>query len=305
MPVKIPDDLPAKEILLRERVFVMGDERADSQDIRPLQIAILNLMPTKEVTELQLLRLLGNTALQVDITLLRPETYQPRHTSREHLTRFYTTFSCIKTRKFDGLVITGAPVEQMEFEDVAYWQELTDIMNWQRTHVTSTLFICWGAQAGLYHLYQVPKYPLPKKTFGVFPHTINDPSVPLLRGFDDLFYAPHSRHTEIRRGDIEHDTRLKVLSESTDAGVYIVMATNEREIFVTGHAEYDPRTLESEYQRDAQAGKPIELPANYYPHDNPKRPPLVLWRSHASLLFGNWLNYYVYQTTPFDLEMIR
>ncbi len=305
MPVRIPDDLPAKDVLLRENIFVMGDGRAESQDIRPLRIAILNLMPTKEVTEIQLLRLLSNTPLQVDITLLRPETYQPKNTSQEHLARFYTTFSRIRSRKFDGLVITGAPVEQMDFEDVAYWKELTSIMDWQRAHVTSTLFICWGAQAGLYHLYQVPKYPLMKKTFGVFQHTINDREVQLLRGFDDLFFAPHSRHTEIRREDIDRDHRLKLLSESANAGVYIVMARNEREIFVTGHAEYDPTTLQSEYERDTQAGKPIDLPENYFPHDNPTEAPLVRWRSHASLLFGNWLNYYVYQTTPFDLEMIQ
>ncbi|NLM68533.1 MAG: homoserine O-succinyltransferase [Firmicutes bacterium] len=301
MPVKIPNDLPAKEILAKENIFVMDESRALSQDIRPLRIAILNLMPTKIETEIQLLRLIGNTPLQVEIVLVHPETYQAKNTPADYLYRFYHTFSGIKQQRFDGLIITGAPVEQMEFEQVAYWEELTQIMEWSKKHVTSVLHICWGAQAGLYYHYRIPKYQLPAKQFGVFSHYAAYANIPLLRGFDDRFYMPHSRHTEIRRQDIEKVEELVILAESEEAGVCIVANKDGSQIFVTGHAEYDPDTLKSEYDRDLRKGLPIEIPKNYYPQDDPNQPPLVLWRSHANLLFSNWLNYYVYQVTPYDL----
>lgn len=302
MPVKIPNDLPAKEVLTRENIFVMDESRALSQDIRPLRIAILNLMPTKIETEIQLLRLIGNTPLQVEIVLVHPETYQSKNTPAEYLYRFYQTFSAIQNDRFDGMIITGAPVEQMEFEEVAYWDELAQIMEWSKRNVTSVLHICWGAQAGLYYHYGIPKYPLPAKQFGVFTHYAAEANVPLLRGFDDRFYMPHSRHTEIRRGDIEKVEDLIILAESEEAGVCIVADRYGSQIFVTGHAEYDPHTLQNEYQRDVQKGLPIDIPKNYYPQDDPNQPPLVLWRSHANLLFANWLNYYVYQVTPYDLD---
>ncbi|NLM25308.1 MAG: homoserine O-succinyltransferase [Firmicutes bacterium] len=301
MPVKIPNDLPAKEILAQENIFVMDESRATSQDIRPLRIAILNLMPTKIQTEIQLLRLIGNTPLQVEIVLVHPETYQAKNTPADYLYRFYQTFSQIRDQRFDGLIITGAPVEQMEFEDVAYWQELTQIMEWSKKHVTSVLHICWGAQAGLYYHYQVPKYQLSAKQFGVFSHYATYANIPLLRGFDDRFYMPHSRHTEIKREDLEDIEDLVILAESEEAGVCIVASKDGSQIFVTGHAEYDPDTLKSEYDRDIKKGLEIEVPKNYYPQDDPNQPPLVLWRSHANLLFSNWLNYYVYQVTPYDL----
>lgn len=301
MPVKIPNDLPAKEILAQENIFVMDESRATSQDIRPLRIAILNLMPTKIETEIQLLRLIGNTPLQVEIVLVHPETYQAKNTPADYLYRFYQTFSQIRDQRFDGLIITGAPVEQMEFEDVAYWQELTQIMEWSKKHVTSVLHICWGAQAGLYYHYQVPKYQLSAKQFGVFSHYATYANIPLLRGFDDRFYMPHSRHTEIKREDLEDIEDLVILAESEEAGVCIVASKDGSQIFVTGHAEYDPDTLKSEYDRDIKKGLEIEVPKNYYPQDDPNQPPLVLWRSHANLLFSNWLNYYVYQVTPYDL----
>lgn len=302
MPVKIPNDLPAKEVLTRENIFVMDESRALSQDIRPLRIAILNLMPTKIETEIQLLRLIGNTPLQVEIVLVHPETYQSKNTPAEYLYRFYQTFSAIQNDRFDGMIITGAPVEQMEFEEVAYWDELAQIMEWSKRNVTSVLHICWGAQAGLYYHYGIPKYPLPAKQFGVFTHYTAEANVPLLRGFDDRFYMPHSRHTEIRREDIEKVEDLIILAESEEAGVCIVADRYGSQIFVTGHAEYDPHTLQNEYQRDVQKGLPIDIPKNYYPQDDPNQPPLVLWRSHANLLFANWLNYYVYQVTPYDLD---
>lgn len=301
MPVKIPNDLPAKEVLARENIFVMDESRALSQDIRPLRIAILNLMPTKVETEIQLLRLIGNTPLQVEVVLVHPETYQAKNTSADYLGRFYQTFTAIKTQRFDGLIITGAPVEQLEFEEVAYWEELTQIMEWSKTHVTSVLHICWGAQAGLYYHYRVPKYQLPVKLFGVFSHYALSKGIPLLRGFDDRFYIPHSRHTEIKREDIEKVEDLVLLAESEDAGVCIVASRDRSQIFVTGHAEYDPDTLHREYKRDLSRGLEIEVPKNYYPHNDPQQQPLVLWRSHANLLFANWLNYYVYQVTPYDL----
>ena len=304
MPVKIPSTLPARSILEQENIFVMGEERAEHQDIRPLRMAILNLMPTKIATETQLLRLLGNSALQVDVTLLHTATYESKNTDAEHLLNHYETFDAVRGEKFDGLIITGAPVEQMEFEEVDYWQELTRIMDWAETNVESTFYICWGAQAGLYHRYGIPKYPLPQKMFGVFEHQVLAPTERLLRGFDDTFYAPHSRHTEIRRADIEKVNEIQLLAESEEAGVYLVGSKDGRHIFVTGHSEYDPLTLKAEYDRDVNKGLPIHVPRNYYPGDDPTNMPKVRWRGHAHLLFSNWLNYYVYQVTPYDLRQI-
>lgn len=305
MPIKIPENLPTTEILTSENIFVMDEDRALHQDIRPLEIVILNLMPTKIVTETQLLRLLGNSPLQVNVTLMHPKSHTSKNTPEEHLLKFYKTFECIKDQKFDGLVITGAPVEQMEFEEVDFWEELTRIMDWADHNVFSTLFICWGAQAGLYHHYGIPKYPLPEKQFGVFSHRINKQYVKLLRGFDDEFYAPHSRHTEVRKEDIEKNPEVELLAESPEAGVYIAASRDGRKIFVTGHSEYDSSTLKWEYDRDVQKGMPIAIPCNYYPGDDPSREPIVKWKSHANLLFSNWLNYYVYQETPYDLNEIR
>jgi homoserine O-succinyltransferase len=302
MPIKIPNQLPAADTLRNENIFVMDEERAVHQDIRPLKIAILNLMPTKITTETQLLRLLGNTPIQVEITLVRTSTYQSKNTSAEHLLTFYETFDQVQDLRFDGLVITGAPVEQMPFEEVDYWEELKMIMEWGKRHVFSTFHICWGAQAGLYHWYGIPKYPLPAKQFGAFPHRVLQKNVKLLRGFDDLFYAPHSRHTEVRRVDLEKVPELDILVESDEAGVYIVASQDGRQVFVTGHSEYDPLTLKSEYDRDVALGLPITIPSNYYPNDDPSRTPQVRWRGHANLLFANWLNYYVYQETPYDLN---
>ncbi|HEX3044654.1 MAG TPA: homoserine O-succinyltransferase [Bacillota bacterium] len=305
MPIKIPNNLPAAGVLNSENIFVMNEDRAYHQDIRPLRIVILNIMPTKITTETQLLRLLGNSSLQVEIVLIHPETHLSKNTSEEHLANFYRTFSAISDQNFDGMIITGAPVEQMDFETVNYWDELQTIMEWSRRHVFSTLHICWGAQAGLYFHYGIPKYPLPAKMFGVFPHTVNQKYVKLLRGFDDEFYAPHSRHTEIRSEDIAKVPELEILSESKEAGVYIVIAPEKRQIFVTGHSEYDPLTLKTEYDRDIAKGLKIEVPRNYFPNDDPVREPVVRWRSHANLLFCNWLNYYVYQETPYDLNKLR
>jgi homoserine O-succinyltransferase len=304
MPVKIPDTLPAKEILESENIFVMGEHRADTQDIRPLKIAILNLMPTKVATETQLLRLIGNTPLQVEISLLQTSTYQPKNTSQEHLLNHYCTIEQVVDEKFDGLIVTGAPVEHMDFEEVEYWRELTEILDWKETHVCSTFHICWGAQAGLYHKYGIPKYPLSEKMFGVFPHRITTNHEKLLRGFDDTFMAPHSRHTEVRRMDIERQTDLKILAESPEAGVYIVSSRDGRDIYVTGHSEYDSLTLKIEYDRDVNRGLPINIPQNYFPDDDPSQEPRVRWRGHANLLYANWLNYYVYQITPYDVKQI-
>ena len=305
MPIKIPDNLPAAEILEQENVFVMYENRAYSQDIRPLRILILNLMPTKIVTETQLLRLLSNSPLQIDVDLIYTASYNPRNTPTEHLTKFYGTFDQIRSNRYDGMIITGAPVEQMSFEEVAYWPELCQIMDWSLSHVYSTLHICWGAQAGLYHHFGIPKYDLPGKIFGVFPHSRSwTRPVKLFRGFDDVFYVPHSRYTEIRRSDLEQKTNLRILSESPDSGVYAVSDLKGRQIFLTGHSEYDPLTLKSEYDRDIERGIPVELPANYYYADDPANPPIVRWRSSAYLLFANWLNYYVYQETPFDLSQL-
>lgn len=305
MPIKIPDNLPAAEILSGENIFVMNEERASHQDIRPLNIAILNIMPTKIVTETQLLRLIGNTPIQVDVVLLHPQTHTSKNTPEEHLANFYKTFDDIKDRRFDGLIITGAPVENLDFEDVNYWDELTMIMDWSKSNVYSTLHICWGAQAGLYYHYGIPKYQLNEKMFGVFSHRICRKNVMLLRGFDDKFFAPHSRHTEVRREDIEKVPELEILSESDEAGIYLIKTDGGRQIFVTGHSEYDPHTLKAEYDRDIAKGLDITVPRNYFPDDDPKTEPMVRWRSHANLLFANWLNYYVYQETPFDLNELE
>lgn len=307
MPVKIPTTLPARATLERENIFIMDEERATHQDIRPLRVAILNLMPTKIATETQLLRLLSNSALQVEVTLLHTATYESKNTDADHLLNHYLTFQDIENEKFDGLIITGAPVEQMPFEEVEYWDELTRILDWAETNVESTFHICWGAQAGLYHRYGIPKYDLPHKMFGVYEHRVLSSAagtVPLLRGFDDIFLAPHSRHTEIRRADIEKISDLQILAESDDAGVYIVGSKDGRHLFITGHSEYDPLTLKAEYDRDVNKGVPIHVPINYYPNDDPKRDPTVRWRGHANLLYANWLNYYVYQVTPYDLDQI-
>lgn len=302
MPVKIPDHLPAKEILQNENIFVMDESRAYHQDIRPLRIALLNLMPTKETTETQILRLLANNPLQIEFVLLHPKTHTSKNTSPEHLAAFYKTFDDVKDEQFDGLIITGAPVEQMEFEEVNYWGELAQIMDWSTEHVTSTLHICWAAQAGLYHHYQVPKYPLSEKMFGVFPHTCTQSHVKLMRGFDEVFFVPQSRHTEVRKEDIERVPDLEVLSESEESGVYIAASKDGKQIFVTGHSEYDACTLKWEYDRDKAKGLEVALPKNYYPNNDSSRTPLNMWRSHANLLFSNWLNYYVYQETPYELK---
>lgn len=305
MPIRIPDNLPAGDILNSENIFVMYEDRAYHQDIRPLKIAILNIMPTKETTETQLFRLLGNTPLQVEITLLHPASHVSKNTSAEHLLTFYKTFEEVKDEMFDGLVITGAPVEQLPFEQVNYWGELEEIMDWSEKNVYSTLYICWGAQAGLYYHYGVPKYELSAKMFGVFPHTKNKQHVKLLRGFDDIFYVPHSRYTEVRREDIEKIDELEILSESEESGVYLVASKDGRHVFATGHSEYDPLTLKAEYDRDVAKGLNINVPKNYFPNDDPKEAPIVRWRGHGNLLFLNWLNYYVYQETPFDLIKIK
>lgn len=301
MPLNIPDNLPAVEQLENENIFVMKETRAMHQDIRPLQIAILNLMPLKITTETHLLRLLSNTPIQVEITLLSTKSHQSKNTPKEHLETFYKTYEEIKHRKFDGMIITGAPIEHLEYEDVHYWDEMMEIMDFAWENVTSTLYICWGAQAGLYHHYKVPKYQLSGKMFGIFKHSVADRKIPLVRGFDDEFYAPHSRHTEIRREDIIKIQDLEIISESDEAGVYIVGRKDGRQFFITGHSEYDPLTLKQEYDRDKNKGMDISVPRNYFPNDNPELPPKVSWRSHANLLFSNWLNYYVYQQTPFVL----
>ena len=305
MPIKIPNELPAVKTLTEENIFVMTETRAISQDIRPLKIVLLNLMPTKIDTETQFSRLLGNTPLQIELELIHTKTHKSKNTSEEHMLAFYKTFDDIRDQNFDGMVITGAPVEQMEFEEVTYWDELCEIMEWSKTHVQSTLHICWGAQAGLYYHFGIKKYPLPQKLFGVFPHIVERKSSILFRGFDDVFMVPHSRHTEVKLEDILAEPRLKLLSTSEKAGVYAAMTEGGRQIFITGHSEYDPRTLEKEYLRDKNAGLPISVPENYYPDDDDSQPPRVSWRSHANLLFSNWLNYFVYQTTPYDITQIK
>ena len=304
MPIKIPNDLPAAEILQQENIFVMTQQRATTQQIRPLEIIVLNLMPTKINTETQLTRLLGNTPLQVHVELMHTVSHSAKNVSQEHLLSFYKSFDEIKEMKFDGMVITGAPVEQMPFEEVDYWDELCQIMEWSKTHVHSTFHICWGAQAGLYYHYGVEKHLLDKKLFGVYPHQVDYKRAILLRGFDDLFYVPHSRHTTVYRENVEAVPRLKILASSEQAGVYAVMSNQGRQIFVTGHPEYDPNTLASEYFRDKHLGKSIHVPENYYPEDDDTKMPVVRWRGHANLLFSNWLNYFVYQTTPYDIMTI-
>ena len=305
MPIKIPNDLPAVKVLNDENIFVMTEARAVSQDIRPLRILLLNLMPKKIETETQLSRLLGNTPLQVELELIRTKTHQSKNTSEEHLLAFYKTFDDIRDQNFDGMIITGAPVENLPFEEVEYWDELCNIMEWSKTHVHSTLHICWGAQAGLQYHFGIPKYPLEKKMFGIFPHKVDYKRSILFRGFDDTFMAPHSRHTETRREDLEKIPRLKILASSEEAGLYAAMTGSGKQIFITGHSEYDALTLDAEYKRDVSLGRPIEIPKNYYPDDDPSKEPQVCWRSHANLLFSNWLNYFVYQTTPFDIEKVR
>lgn len=302
MPIKVPDSLPAKEILENENIFVMDESRAYQQDIRPLRIAILNLMPTKETTESQILRLLSNTPLQIEIILLHPRSHTSKNTSAEHLNMFYKTFDEIKKHRIDGMIITGAPVEQLEFEQVNYWEELEEILEWCKTHVTSTLHICWASQAGLYHYFNIPKVSLSEKCFGVFAHKVNVPNTKLLRGFDEMFYVPHSRHTTVLREDIEKIPELQILSESDEAGVYLVATRDGKQIFVTGHSEYDPSSLQWEYERDIAKGLNIEPPVNYFPNNDPTKTPPSTWRSHANLLFSNWLNYYVYQETPYNID---
>ena len=304
MPVKIPNNLPAAGILENENIFVMHEDRAYQQDIRPLKILILNLMPTKIVTETQLLRLLGNSPLQVEFDFIYTASYEPKNTSSEHLVKFYETFQDVKNRRYDGMIITGAPVEQLPFEEVAYWPELCEIFEWAKRHVYSLMMICWGAQAGLYHYYGIPKYALPQKMFGVFEHKVNMKEKILFRGFDDIFYVPHSRHTEVRREDIDKEPLLSILSESDQSGVFAVRDKTNRRLFLTGHAEYDPLTLKGEYDRDVAAGLPINVPDNYYPGNDPSQMPVVRWRSAANLLFSNWLNYHVYQETPYDLSSL-
>lgn len=304
MPIKIPNDLPATAVLQQENIFVMTETRAVSQQIRPLEIVLLNLMPTKIATETQLSRLLGNTPLQVHLELMHTSSHKSKNVSQEHLLTFYKSFDELKHRKFDGMIITGAPVENMPFEEVDYWQELCEIMEWSKTNVHSTFHICWGAQAGLYYHYGIQKYPLEHKLFGVFPHTADYKRSILLRGFDDIFWVPHSRHTTVLREDIEKVSELRIIASSKEAGVYAAMSKEGRQIFVTGHSEYDPETLYKEYKRDVDLGLEIAVPENYFPNDDPTQPPLVRWRGHAHLLFSNWLNYFVYQTTPYDIMTI-
>ncbi len=304
MPIKIPKNLPAYDALVGENIFVMDEERATTQDIRPLEIAIVNLMPTKLETETQLLRLLSNSPLQVEVELIQMKSHVSKNVSAEHMLKFYKTFDDIKDRKFDGLIITGAPVEKMEFEEVEYWDELCQIFEWSKSHVYSTFHICWGAQAALYYHYGIPKYPLKEKLFGVYPHTLERANMRLFRGMDDVFFAPHSRHTTVHREDIEKCPKLRIAASSELAGVYAVTTKGARQIFIFGHSEYDRKTLEKEYLRDKKAGLPIHVPLNYYPNDDDTKEPLMNWRSHANLLFYNWLNYFVYQETPYDISKI-
>lgn len=305
MPIKIPNALPATDILRKENIFVMTETRAQVQEIRPLQILLLNLMPKKVETETQLSRLLGNTPLQVELELIHTKSHESKNVSKEHLLSFYKTFDDVKDRNFDGLIITGAPVEQIPFEEVEYWEELCEIMEWSKTHVHSTFHICWGAQAGLYYHFGIDKEPLPEKMFGIFPHKLDHKKSILFRGFDDTFMVPHSRHTTVAREKIEAVPELKILASSKEAGVYAVATKKGKQIFITGHSEYDAMTLDSEYQRDVGLGRPISIPKNYYPDDDPTKKPKVTWRSCANLLYSNWLNYFVYQTTPYDLKKIK
>ena len=305
MPLRLPDKLPAIDILKNENIFVMDNSRATTQDIRPLRIVILNLMPLKITTETDLVRLLSNTPLQLEISFMKLKSHTPKNTPIEHMMMFYRDFEMMRHEKFDGMIITGAPVETMDFEDVTYWDEITEIFDWARTHVTSTLYICWAAQAGLYYHYGIPKYPLAKKMFGIFPQVPIEAPLPIFRGFDDVFMMPHSRHTEIHREDILANPELTLIAESPDCGVSMVMARNGREFYITGHLEYAPNTLDNEYKRDRGVRDDVDLPKNYYRDDNPDNPPVVTWRAHANLLYANWINYYVYQETPYNIDEIR
>ncbi len=307
MPLNLPDKLPAINLLKEENIFVIDNSRANAQDIRPLKIVVLNLMPLKITTETDLIRLLSNSPLQIEVSFMKLKSHTSKNTPIEHMKAFYRDFASMREERFDGMIITGAPVEHLEFEDVNYWSEITEIFDWTRTHVMSTMYICWAAQAGLYYHYGIPKYQLDKKMFGIFEHHVTEgfSHLPIFRGFDDVFYVPHSRHTEVRREDIDKCKDLQVVSESDESGVHIVMARGGREIFVTGHSEYSPYTLDGEYRRDLGKGLPIDMPKNYYRNDDPEQGPLVRWRSTANLLFSNWLNYYVYQETPYDINQIR
>lgn len=304
MPLTLPDKLPAIDILKKENIFVMDHTRAHRQDIRPLRLAILNLMPLKVTTETDFVRILANTPLQVEIEFMKVKSHTSKNTPIEHMMQFYREFDLMRRENYDGLIVTGAPLEQLDFAEVNYWDELTEVFDWARTHVQSTCYICWAAQAALWHFYGIPKYPLPNKQFGVFAHRVLAPDLPIFRGFDDEFFVPHSRHTEVRREDIERVPGLRIICESEEAGVHIVMAREGREFFITGHAEYAWNTLDGEYKRDVLKGLPINLPKNYYRNNNPNLPPVVRWRAHANMLFSNWLNYYVYQQTPFNINDI-
>lgn len=305
MPLRLPDRLPAIDLLKQENIFVMDDSRAHMQDIRPLKIVILNLMPLKITTETDLIRLLSNTPLQLEISFMKLRSHTPKNTPIEHMMMFYRDFSQMRNEKFDGMIITGAPVETLDYEDVTYWAEMTEIFTWARSHVTSTLYICWAAQAGLYYHYGIPKYPLDKKMFGIFPQIPLEPQLPIFRGFDDMFQMPHSRHTELHREDILANPNLSLIAESPDCGVSIVMARAGREFFITGHLEYAPNTLDKEYKRDKDIRDDVEMPKNYYIDDDPSKGPMVTWRAHANLLYSNWINYYVYQETPYDINQIE
>ena len=305
MPLRLPDRLPAIDLLKQENIFVMDDSRAHMQDIRPLKIVILNLMPLKITTETDLIRLLSNTPLQLEISFMKLRSHTPKNTPIEHMMMFYRDFSQMRNEKFDGMIITGAPVETLDYEDVTYWDEMTEIFTWARSHVTSTLYICWAAQAGLYYHYGIPKYPLDKKMFGIFPQIPLEPQLPIFRGFDDVFQMPHSRHTELHREDILANPNLSLIAESPDCGVSIVMARAGREFFITGHLEYAPNTLDKEFKRDKDIRDDVEMPKNYYIDDDPSKGPMVTWRAHANLLYSNWINYYVYQETPYDINQIE
>ena len=305
MPLKLPDKLPAIDLLKSENIFVLADSRANSQDIRPLRIVVLNLMPLKITTETDLIRILSNSPLQLEIQFMKVKAHTSKNTPIEHMKAFYRDFELMRNEKFDGMIITGAPVEHLDYHEVTYWDEISEIFAWARTHVTSTMYICWAAQAGLYYHYGVPKYPLPQKMFGIFPQYMSDNTLPIFRGFDDVFYMPHSRHTEIRREDILKVPELTLIAESPMSGVSIVMAREGREIFITGHSEYSPNTLDTEYKRDLGKGLPIQKPYNYYKNDDPAQGPLVTWRAHGNLMFQNWLNYYVYQETPYNIDDIH
>lgn len=305
MPLRLPDRLPAIDILKGENIFVMDETRAHNQEIRPLRIVILNLMPLKITTETDLIRLLSNTPLQMDICFMKLQSHTPKNTPIEHMMMFYKSFEELSSQKFDGMIITGAPIENMDYEAVEYWEEIQAIFNWSRTHVTSTMFLCWGAMAGLYHFYGIPKYPLPKKMFGIFQQQTLNPALPIFRGFDDTFFMPQSRHTEVRKEDILAHKELEIIAESPESGVSIVMARGGREFFITGHLEYAPDTLDREYKRDKGKRDDVDVPVNYYMNNNPAKPPIVTWRAHANLFYSNWINYYVYQETPYNIDEIK